>query len=143
MLQGAPPASVLENNSKIWRKYRADVDFFTVQEISLHQLKTRFANLEEDLCLAGPTSGTMPRCTPLSTTCSVAQGKMQRADGIACMYSAIIFHPKLTQISGYVCYVVLFLQSKFLSKPCIPKLRVSSIAFRVSSFVYRLLTIEF
>ena len=40
--------------------------FFPVPTFSLHQIKTKFANLEDDFGLAGPTSGTSPHSTPLN-----------------------------------------------------------------------------
>ena len=65
------------------------LSFFPVRKFSLHQSKTRFADLEEDLCLVGSTSNTPPHRAPLSTASSIAQRKMQWAGCIACLYSAI------------------------------------------------------
>ena len=54
MLYGTLRASVLANYSKIFPKY-GRMSIFPVPKFSLHQLKTRFANLVEDFILAGPT----------------------------------------------------------------------------------------
>ena len=89
------------------------MSIFPVQKFNLHQFKTRFANLEEDLCLAGPTSGTPPHRAPSSTTCSIAHRKIQRTRWIARLYSGItqLFSignsPKLLDILAMLFYVLL------------------------------------
>ena len=128
-----------------------------VQECSLHQWKTSFANLEDDLYFAGPTSGTLPHRTPLSTAWRIAQRKMQRAVWIARLYSAIT-QPFSIQNSPnwWKCPLCCFLSTKqvsrafwksLLSKTCVAKLLVPSTKFRVKIFltnysISTILTIE-
>ena len=90
-----------------------------MQNFSLKETKTRFANLQDDLYLAGPSSG-------MHT--SRAQRQMKQADSIARLIprnnSAVVYQ-NLNEITGHVCYVVLFLQTKLhvLPKnPSSPKL---------------------
>ena len=52
-----------------------------MQKFSLHQTKTRFAHLEYDFCLSGPTSCTPPHRAPLSTA-SELNGKFSLPAGL-------------------------------------------------------------
>ena len=74
-----------EDLAQIWDKCR----FCRCKKFSLHQLKTKFANLKDDLGLEGPTSGTSPHCTSLITGWSTAHRKRQPASWIGHLYLAI------------------------------------------------------
>ena len=87
------------------------MQIFEVQKFSKHQLKARFANLEEDFCLAGLTSGTPPHRAPLSTAWSIAQRKCSGPAGWIVYTQEYLgrFPSKTSQITFDVRYVVLFL----------------------------------
>ena len=112
---GSPAFSCAPKNPRFGSNM-GQIQIFPVQKFSMHQMKTRFANLENYLCPAGPTSGTPPHRAPFKTRQqSAAQEKRKLAGLIARLYLTITrpFQPKLTKIFEDVWYVDFFLQSKF------------------------------
>ena len=103
------------------------VYIYPVLKFSLHQSKTRFAKLEEDLCLAARPDIRYTD-TPRSLKHSMKHSSTENAAGPLHRSSILsnnsaVFHPKLTQIAGDVGYIVL-LQSKFHvlpENPCFSK----------------------
>ena len=108
-----------------------------VQKFSQHQLKTTFANLKDDLCLAGPTPGTPPHRAPLSTAVhhSLAENEAGGLDPSSLLRNnPAVFHPKLAQTAGDVRYLVVLPQSKFdviTENPCSTKLPAFKVGRRL------------